>query len=283
MRLYNLFEAAPPETLLPGEGIKIQEILEPGGITDQEAQDLEDLFERMETECSEFLEQAHIAQKWLYRGVSDKSPRIFRGRSRHDRKPLHSLSRYNDIFDDMLKQLGLTALRSNSIFCTGEDCIAKSFGTPYLIFPINGRSTYTWTLGADLILDRVDSLKATDQHKWQEWCVKWKQAVENCNLTSSKKEFLTKLPQNFDAIAFATRYIAENRKALLGAGMPEQLLDVDVTDFLRLDVFKRNWAPRNTDMSRAMMNNREILVNGEYYAFSQRDYQGLIQAHWGIR
>jgi len=262
--------------------MKIQEVVEPGDKQDQEAQDLDDLLDRIEQECSEFLVQARLARSWLYRGTKS-ADRIFRGRSRHNRIPLHSHVKYSNMFDGMLAQCGSTALRSNSIFCSSRKSFAQSFGSPYLIFPIDGHYTYTWTTSADTILDRFDNLRATDKDKWILWCDEFADAIDRSLLTTyNKKTWLNRIINDYDAVNSMVRAITETKPQLLEAGVSEQLLDVSLDSFTSVDVFRKSWRPQFTHMAIAMEEGREIMINGEYYAFEASAYGGMIAQHWKI-
>jgi hypothetical protein len=262
--------------------MKIHEVLEPGTTQDQEAQNLDDLLDRVEQECSGFFQEARKAGNWLYRGIASHTDRIFRGRSRHDRKPLHSNSKYSDMFDNLLTQCGSTALRSNSIFCSGRRQFAQGFGTPYLIFPINGHHTYTWTTSTDTILDTFVSLQATDQEKWSLWSDEWLTAIYNSTLSTYKKDKWLDLVNDYDAINSLVRQIAEQKPLLIDAGVSEQLVNIDLDTFLSVNEFRKNWQPQTNHMAVALEQGKEILINGEYYAFQARSYGGMIAQHWQI-
>ena len=68
---------------------------------------------------------------------------FFEGRVRFDRKAKDTNPKiHNDLNDEFQRQFGYPA-RSNSIFCTGSDMTAESYGVPYMIFPI-GKYKYLW-------------------------------------------------------------------------------------------------------------------------------------------
>ena len=98
--------------------------------------------------CSLSVESCRIAEKLMYRGFNSSQP-VVRGMSHRNRVPLDSDEELSARFDMFLKKLGFTALRSNSIFVTSNFITAKYFGTPYIIFPINGYD-YTYTAYMDL-------------------------------------------------------------------------------------------------------------------------------------
>jgi hypothetical protein len=111
--------------------------LHPGEKRDIETQQEEKYIELIQTNCSEALA---VMQKsgFLYRGVTDAPAKAFKGRSREDRNSLSSMDQMQAIFDEAMKLYGFSALRSNSIFCSGSSVQAGCYGETYIIFPING-------------------------------------------------------------------------------------------------------------------------------------------------
>ena len=87
--------------------------------------------------CKQILQANLLASRLLYRGFNSNEP-VIRGRSHDRRTPLDSSSVTTQEFDRRLAALGFKALRSNSVFCTGNVERAKEFGKPYIIFPIDG-------------------------------------------------------------------------------------------------------------------------------------------------
>ena len=71
---------------------------------------------------------------------------------RQNRAPRDSSRTVQQYFNQCLKQLGFTALRSNSIFATSDYDHAEKFGDPYAIFPLDNRSAYTYTNQYDITL-----------------------------------------------------------------------------------------------------------------------------------
>jgi hypothetical protein len=101
-------------------------------------------FDKFLLDCSDSIAAAKEADKFLLRGVASGGPQIFLGRSRDNRKPLDSDKLDATMMDDYLKASGFTALRSNSIFCTGSLYGVGKYGTVYIIFPVNGFDI-TWS------------------------------------------------------------------------------------------------------------------------------------------
>ena len=69
--------------------------------------------------CSQFLKSIKKANKFLYRGTYNSS-NVFMGNPRKDRKPSDTNIFVQKDIDTLLTIGGFTALRSNSIFCTGD-------------------------------------------------------------------------------------------------------------------------------------------------------------------
>lgn len=89
--------------------------------------------------CSEFIETIKESNsKFLYHGFRITNKTIFLGQTRNDRSPKDMGLITQKIIDSLLSELGMTALRSNSIFCTTRREEAEEYGLVYIIFPING-------------------------------------------------------------------------------------------------------------------------------------------------
>lgn len=100
-------------------------------------------FSKFLSDCSEMISVCKEANQFLFRGV-DEAPAIFLGRSRDNRRTLDTDISLSTAIDSIMKYQGLTAIRSNSIFCTGKANNANNYGKLYCIFPVNGFS-FTWS------------------------------------------------------------------------------------------------------------------------------------------
>ncbi len=104
----------------------------------------------IKNKCSEFLP---IYKKYgpLYRGIPYFSTNfdIFIAETPINRIALSMPKTIQKIIDSKLEESGFTALRSNSIFCSGSNSFASLYGKlsngkNYIIFPLNGFSfTYS--------------------------------------------------------------------------------------------------------------------------------------------
>ncbi len=126
----------------------LNEILEdnlPIGILNVRCSEIKDIIKRL------YLAEHHIF--FLYRGFYTYQPeKIIYAESPINRKPKDMDVNLQIAIDNKLKDTGFTALRSNSIFCTGSQQQASVYSyhqNPYIILPING-FTYTWCRFHDL-------------------------------------------------------------------------------------------------------------------------------------
>jgi len=114
----------------------------------------------IEKNCTEILELYGAYRKALYRGINREVPGtlhlkdgdVFFGKSPEDRRPTDIPLNIQTAIDKHLKDVGFTALRSNSIFCHPNFILAQGYGEPYIIFPIDG-FTYSWCTSAEDLFD----------------------------------------------------------------------------------------------------------------------------------
>lgn len=96
-------------------------------------------------DCSYAVSAMREANGFLYRGVRGEPPLTFLGKPRTDRMAKDSSAEIQERFDAMLKESGFTALRSNSIFCSGNFSQANGYGgNVFMIFPKDGFH-FTWS------------------------------------------------------------------------------------------------------------------------------------------
>lgn len=126
----------------------------------------------LETKCSEIIQIYRDSHEMIYTGRTNSGeilhvPTIVNRRTRN--VPLH----IQQIVDNNLYKEGFTALRHNSLFCSGDYKQTHAYGSCYLVFPKNGFS-FTWSpLIKDFFLDtlydepanvikKIDSISAHD-------------------------------------------------------------------------------------------------------------------------
>jgi hypothetical protein len=127
-------------------------------------QELVNCMSMIKRDCSEALNEMKRADNFLYRGLrmsqyQEGMPNIFVGKPRENRKAKDSATDVQEKFDNLLKEAGFQALRSNSIFCSGNKSQASGYGEMYCIFPKNGYAC-TWSPKfSDLYSDLLSGLK----------------------------------------------------------------------------------------------------------------------------
>lgn len=111
---------------------------------------LKHYYELVETNCKDALNACIAANNFLYRGVKKTYMNAFHGKSRNNRRAMSTLSYEQEKIDAQFANHGFTALRSNSIYCSGyikqADLYgaARQRGSTYMVFPLNGFS-FTWS------------------------------------------------------------------------------------------------------------------------------------------
>lgn len=123
-----------------------------------------DLIDYIKTNCSEALAMYNGGFDFLKRGFGDKSNDYYIVDPPKYRKPTDSWEFVQTLFDQCLKKLGHTALRSNSIFATSKTYHAEKYGNVFYIIPENGFS-YTFTNQHDMVLRFVQTKYMIDHEK----------------------------------------------------------------------------------------------------------------------
>ena len=227
--------------------------------------------------CSEILKIYSLSNKVLYRGIENQVSTIFRGTSRIDRKPRDSYLMLSELFELGLKHLGMTALRSNSIFAISDEEIAKNFGNQtFIIFPINGFE-YTWTKHTDLSFGNRLNFK----HRWMNLNVDEiiKQAWTSDTLNSNSYKPETWLVD--DNFIDPTQSLETNIQNINNLLIKHNVSPIKPIDLIDITKFKDFFEPQNTGLLDMLKdsgshNSKETLINGSYYAFNTSYYEYAI-------
>lgn len=115
------------------------------------------IIELLERDCQPFLSQSSVP---LFRGMHDDGSLIGDYNIRTDRKSTSGPRQQVQTFVDAeLSKHGYTALRGNSVFCSGNPSQAASYGALFVVFPkgdfhFTYNTVYTDFLGAFFIAKR---------------------------------------------------------------------------------------------------------------------------------
>ncbi|MFW6046289.1 MAG: hypothetical protein ACOCP4_00600 [Candidatus Woesearchaeota archaeon] len=99
--------------------------------------DEDELFEDISKKCAPFIKNivSEPIKNLLVSGRKSK-PDYFIGTVRKNRKPKDTPTEYHEYADKIFyEEFGIKA-RSQTLFCNGTPIGVKSYGNPYLIFPI---------------------------------------------------------------------------------------------------------------------------------------------------
>lgn len=109
---------------------------------------------KIEQECGEFVKLCQELHVWLYSGMrGNYTVNAIEGKSRLYRKPTDSSPTLSNQFDEYLSQMGIAALRSNSLFTTTDSSQAYNYGPVFIVFPKDHKYKFSYTTQKDLVLD----------------------------------------------------------------------------------------------------------------------------------
>lgn len=234
-----------------------------------------EMFEKLDTECSEFIPAMQQAGKFLYRGVKNHE-HAFEGRSREDREPKDSDKQVSETFDRMMSELGVQALRSNSIYTTSSYGFASMYGWEvYIIFPKNGFD-FLSTNQRDLILEKWHQLVDMEQVKERlvalnDWA---KQNIESWDFKSLANAI------KYREWDYALKLLLDNWKFDDNdLGLPEEY-NWQIDQLVTPQSVQMTFDPNTTDLVSAIKSGNECLIRGEYWALNKKQWEGALRAKY---
>ena len=96
------------------------------------------------TYCKEWLAQTHNGRYVVYRGTKAGNLPVYIKDTRSNRRPSDTSLRTTKIMNNLIKLVGGTANRNNSVFVSGSYEQAEGYGTVYVYIPI-GPFSFTWS------------------------------------------------------------------------------------------------------------------------------------------
>jgi hypothetical protein len=218
----------------------------------------------IQKECSQAIAAYKQTGIVLLRG-SGKAPAIFKGKSWDQRRVRNSTKIGQDLFDAALKKLGITALRSNSIFTSSAVEQVSIYGKIYIIFPKNGFQ-FSWTkFDPDVVIDDPREI----------WNDKIIEKLEN-----DINRYFTKTNQ-LDGYYYDVAEELDHQgiekfvNELKSKGYPKADL-VTPENLVDAKYVKSEYGPDNKNFVAAIQSGGEVLISGEYYAFLLSSFKGIV-------
>lgn len=240
--------------------IKNQQLL----IAKLELAPLEPYIKILQKECSQAIAVYKQAGKVLLRG-SKNAPAAFVGKSWNQRNPKDSDKLGQELFDAALTKLGITALRSNSIFTSSTVEQAANYGSVYMIFPKNGFQ-FSWTkFDPDVVIDDPTEI-------WKE------KFIEKLEIDINR--FYNKKIPNFWDLDVLMSIIDHGgiqgfANKLKNDGYPKaDLMTAD--NLVDAKKIKTEYGPDNKNFLAAIQSGGEVLISGEYYAFALSSFEAML-------
>jgi len=249
----------------------------------------QELIQFIQTHCGNYLTHVKKVKNWLYRGATGANQYI--ARSRDTRRPKDSSKSAQELFDDQLRVLGFTALRSNSIFATSDFYHAAQFGDQiYVIFPLDNHSTYTYTKHDDITLDSPEELINLDKvHKYVDALIKHlaKQRGTPNTWKGSDRTQLTKWihvleSEGADYFTNTLKQVQSHIKSGNKFQIPPVFTNKTLKDFVDTKQFIKDFGPQKTKLDVAIKNGYEVLINGVYLALSAHMFGELLTKTFGV-
>lgn len=232
------------------------------------------MWQLLETECSDFIPIMKAAQKVIYRGVKNEES-VFEGRSREDRTPKDSNREVSAAFDQALIELGVRALRSNSIYTTSRESFASNYGwNVYIVFPKNGFD-FLGTSIRDLVLENWNQLADMEAAKnlLRELNTWGQDNVSDWTSTDIHHSI------RYQEWQWAFDQIRQNFESGNPMNIPQQY-NKSLKDFVSAESVRKNFDPNTTDLERAIDNGKELLIRGEYWALKRSDWLDAVNQHF---
>lgn len=121
---------------------------------------LNSFIQEIKTKCSDIYNFYEKNKIYLFSGRKNRKEIFFKIGHISNRDPVNTPKEISSLIDNAFFNNGFQALRSNSIFCTGNFDIAKTYGEVYIVYPKNGFD-FTWSRYFDDLYFFVDKLEST--------------------------------------------------------------------------------------------------------------------------
>lgn len=266
----------------------------------------QDLAARIKKECSNYLNVFATIKRPLWRGVSDDSHMAYEARSWDKRESKDSNPAMTKAFDQAASKLGMKALRGNSIFTSGSRDLAEEYGEAYIIVPKNS-ANFAWSRTTrDLVLydwghlplkigDNNYRQLLTQEQKWVDAELnKANRVLDKSKTAKDKKavyriihklEDYSELLDHIDHYLHSgdLDYVDQNEAKKAQQNFPDRAFLKNVFKIIQevpqvdLVKFQKRYQLDNTDLPKAIKSNKEVMIQGEYFAIHPNLWQELQQ------
>lgn len=243
-------------------------------------------FSKLEADCGEALTIFREAKQVLYRGSSSARLQFpdgqFHGHPRKDRLAKDSYQIMQAAYDALLKKLGYSALRSNGLFCTANPDQALGYGQVYVIFPKNG-FTYTWsTVSEDIVFDDAD-LMYLSKKPFQKYIAEVNRILKAAKIEILRWDDFDDIVDAFDQIhTKIDQAMEEDSITFAQVQYLEKLRAIPVDGFINSKMLYSHFKPTNTNLARAMAEEHEVCIKGDYYALEYSKYADTLSSWLGF-
>lgn len=240
------------------------------------------IWQEIQSSCSDAISDMISGEKLLYRGLKNTTSPAFHAYSTQNRIPKDSNVFLSEVFDYALTELGVQALRKNSIFVSADRHQSQGYGNLYMIFPINNEFSFTWTDTKDIVIDRDDADEFIDHNKLENLKKEIRKAIETeSNLLQKFPDRSTSIINTLSGLENISAdelffYLGADSDFLVDLGKSDYELDFDWRHYVNINAFKARYEPKTSDLVTAIESGHEIWISGRYYALSVTFFEDFV-------
>lgn len=231
-------------------------------------------------DCQQFLHEVEWqSDHVLFRGTSNRPSGKYDRNLTKSRNPKNSSREMHNFFIRLYNDLGITANRSNSLFCTGDSTDAQSYGDLYVIIPLDPFEFSWMDFVKDLYLDDFGFIpEIVDNKVIIDFILdleKTKKTLEVIKFIPAQYKDKYQYWPPATKRKFLNKYLPSFKKELIlnYIDLYEQLANPAVWD---LDHAIKYFKPHihTTNLERGLASGNEILIKcNEYWALRHNDWE----------
>ncbi len=231
----------------------------------------------VKSSCNKYVNIFKQEQRWLYRGINGNLT-AFESESLSERRPLDSSAIMSKLFDGCATQLGIKALRLNSIFTSSSKQAVQIYGNTYIIIPEDSADFSCSLTSDDIVLtsnsfDDLYDLPIELINKSRLELSKYQHLINDDDyyLPDKHRVMYRYILILKDIIKFKqvdTRFYTLDfiEKNFPNSTILHDLIEYTIT--INLDKFQKKYQITNSDMPAALQSRNEVLIHGKYIAIN---------------